>query len=367
MSLAILGLGTAVPETVFDQSDASRIARSLAGTTPELGSWLTAMYNGTEIRTRRTILGPDVIRDVIDRTGHSGSEFVPTGQPGDRGPTTGQRMRHYAAGAPPLAEAASRKALERSGVPPRDITHLITVSCTGFLAPGIDVTLIQTLNLRPTVERTHVGYMGCHGALNGLRAARAFANADSNARVLLCAVELCSLHYHYGWDSQRMIANAIFGDGAAALVGGPGGDTPREWQTVASGSCLIPDSANVMTWTVSDHGFEMTLSKRVPGLIAEHLKPWLAEWLGQHGIALDDVRSWAIHPGGPRILAAAEEALGLPRDAATASRAVFAEFGNMSSPTLLFILDRLRSANAPRPCVAVGFGPGLTAEAALFR
>ena len=367
MSLAILGLGTAVPEAMIDQTDASNIARSLCCRTPEHETWLSSMYGGTDIVTRRTSLGAAVVRDVIDGTRHSGSVFLPTGEPADRGPTTGQRMRHYAASAPPLAVAAGRTALDRSGLRPRDITHLITVSCTGFLAPGIDVALIQSLNLPPTVERTHVGYMGCHGALNGLRAARAFADADPSARVLLCAVELCSLHYHYGWDPQRMIANAIFADGAAALVGAPGDVAPDEWHAAASGSCLIPKSTDAMTWTVDDHGFEMTLSKRVPGLIAEHLKPWLTEWLRKNGTALSEVKSWAIHPGGPRILSAAEAALGLPHDATAASRAVFAEFGNMSSPTLLFILDRLRTANAPRPCVALGFGPGLTAEAVLFR
>jgi predicted naringenin-chalcone synthase len=367
MSLAILGLGTAVPEAIINQTDASNIARSLCCRTPEHQTWLSSMYGGTDIVTRRSSLGSAVVRDVIDGTRHSGSVFLPTGEPDDRGPTTGQRMRHYAASAPPLAVAASQMALDRSAIPPPDITHLVTVSCTGFLAPGIDVTLIQQLNLRPTVERTHVGYMGCHGALNGLRAARAFVDADPKARVLLCAVELCSLHYHYGWDPQRMIANAIFADGAAALVGGPGHLAPNEWHAAASGSCLIPKSTDAMTWTVDDHGFEMTLSKRVPGLIAEHLKRWLRDWLGQNGVELSDVKSWAIHPGGPRILTAAEEALELSRDVTAASRAVFAEFGNMSSPTLLFILDRLRTSRSPRPCVALGFGPGLAAEAALFR
>lgn len=367
MSLAILGLGTAVPEAMIDQTDASNIARSLCCRTPEHATWLSSMYGGTDIVTRRTSLGAAVVRDVIDGTRHSGSVFLPTGEPTDRGPTTGQRLRHYAASAPPLAVAAARAALEQSDLPPRAITHLITVSCTGFLAPGVDVSVIEHLGLSPTVERTHVGYMGCHGALNGLRAARAFTDADPSARVLLCAVELCSLHYHYGWDPQRIIANAIFADGAAALVGGPADFALGEWHAVASGSCLIPKSTDAMTWTVDDHGFEMTLSKRVPGLIAEHLKPWLTEWLAKNGTALSDVRSWAIHPGGPRILIAAEAALNLSRDSTATSRAVFAEFGNMSSPTILFILDRLRKANAPRPCVALGFGPGLTAEAALFR
>src|SRR5437773_11629928 len=121
-----------------------------------------------------------------------------------------------------------------------------------------------------------------------------------------------------------------------------------------------------MTWSVGDHGFEMTLSKRVPGLIAAHLRPWLEAWLRPHGLAPADVASWAVHPGGPRILTAVEEALGLDRSATAVSREVLATCGNMSSPTVLFILDRLQRAGAARPCVALGFGPGLAAEAALF-
>src|SRR6202042_2253876 len=115
--------------------------------------------------------------------------------------------------------------------------------------PGIDLALIRALNLSPTILRTHVGYMGCHGALNGLRVARAFTGSDPTARVLLCAVELCSLHYHYGWDPQQIIANALFADGAAALVGVASADAPSAlWQVRSAGSCLLPDSADAMTW-----------------------------------------------------------------------------------------------------------------------
>jgi predicted naringenin-chalcone synthase len=389
MTLAILGIGTAVPDTTINQSDALGIARSLCCRTREHESWLPSMYQGTGIVTRRLGLGDDVVHDVVHGTRHSGSIFLPTGKPDDHGPSTGQRMRHYAHHAAPLAVAASKSALEMSGLSASALTHLITVSCTGFIAPGVDVALIRSLGMAPTVERTHVGYMGCHGALNGIRVARAFAASDPGARVLLCAVEMCSIHYHYGWDPQKMVANAIFADGAAALVGVPAPTSnpppadatdrshgsyksypaPDEspWQATASGSCLIPNSLDAMTWTVGDHGFEMTLSKRVPGLIAEYLRPWLERWLEGQGLALTDVASWAIHPGGPRILSAVEEALQLPKAATAASRAVFAEFGNMSSPTVLFILDRLRREGAPRPCVAVGFGPGLMAEALLLR
>jgi predicted naringenin-chalcone synthase len=365
MSLAILGMGTAVPDGILLQTDALEVARALCHPTDAQETWLPSMYHGTGITARQLALGADVIRDVLDGTNHSGSPFVPRGVPGERGPTTGQRMRLYAELAPPLALEAARGALDRSSLAARELSHLITVSCTGFVAPGIDLALIRGLGLAPTVQRTHVGYMGCHGALNGLRVARAFA-AEPEARILLCAVELCSLHYHYDWNPSKMIANAIFGDGAAALVGAPSASS-GEWRVTAAGSCLVPDSADAMTWTVCDHGFEMTLSKRVPGLIATHLRPWLEQWLTGHGLSLAEVGSWAIHPGGPRILDAVEDALSLPATATATARAVFADHGNMSSPTVLFIVDRLRAEGAARPCVALGFGPGLMAEVVLFQ
>ncbi|HEY3787864.1 MAG TPA: 3-oxoacyl-[acyl-carrier-protein] synthase III C-terminal domain-containing protein, partial [Urbifossiella sp.] len=126
-------------------------------------------------------------------------------------------------------------------------------------------------------------------------------------------------------------------------------------------------STEAMGWAVGDHGFEMTMSRQIPTLIARHLRPWLESWLVDNGLSLEAVRSWAVHPGGPKILAAVEEGLALPRDALAASWGVFSDYGNMSSPTVLFVLDRLRRENAPRPCVALGFGPGLVAEAALLR
>jgi predicted naringenin-chalcone synthase len=215
------------------------------------------------------------------------------------------------------------------------------------------------------VQRVHVGFMGCHGALNGLRVAQALTGADPTARVLLCAVELCSLHFHYGWDPKKVVANALFADGAAAVVGAAAGPADA-WRVAATGSCLIPDSEYAMTWNIGDHGFEMTLSTRVPSLISAHLRPWLEAWLAQCGIALEHVASWAIHPGGPRILSAVERPLGLTEEATVVSREILAAYGNMSSPTVLFILGRLQTRHAPRPCVALGFGPGLIAEAVLF-
>ncbi len=367
MSLALAGLGTAVPATRVTQAEALAVARALCCRTDEQATWLPGIYAQSGIDARHLAFDAAVVRDILGGTRHSGSPFLPTGAPDDRGPTAGQRMRHYAEHAGPLAVRAARRALDRSGLGPQAITHVVTVSCTGFRAPGVDVEIIKHLGLAATVQRTNVGFMGCHGALNGLRVARAFAEADPAARVLLCAVELCVLHYHYDWDPQRMVANALFADGAAAVVGVPeSAAPPGAWRVAANGACLFPDCEEAMTWTVGDHNFEMTLSKRVPGLIGTGLRPWLEAWLGDNGLTRADVASWAIHPGGPRILSAVEEALGLEREQSAPSRAVFADYGNMSSPTVLFILERLASLGAARPCVALGFGPGLAVEAALL-
>jgi predicted naringenin-chalcone synthase len=367
MSLAIAGLGTALPEFRIDQDQAVRVAQVLCLDRRQ-APLVPVLYRQTDIDGRHMVLSEAIVEDVVNGTRHTESVFLPRGCADERGPTTRERMQVYVEQAAPLAVAASRRALRNSRLAPDEITHLVTVSCTGFSAPGVDIGLIKELRLRPTVQRTHVGFMGCHGALNGLRVANALCSADRTARILLCAVELCSIHYHYGWDPKRIVANALFADGAAALVGvcpevAPAGT----WQVSATGSKLFPDSEYAMTWDIGDHGFDMTLSTRVPNLIEAHLRPWLEKWLWEQGLRVSDVRSWAVHPGGPRVLSSVGRALGLEESSFKVSREVLQAHGNMSSPTVLFIIDRLRQEKAPRPCVAMGFGPGLAAEAVLFR
>jgi predicted naringenin-chalcone synthase len=368
MSLAIRGLGTAVPANAMDQTVALAVAERICCRTDEQASVLPSLYRQTGIDTRHVVFAERIVHDVLNGTTESQSVFLPRAEDDDRGPSTYQRMRRYVEEARPLARHAAGQALEQSGVGPDEITHLVTVSCTGFSAPGVDCGLIHDLRLAPTVQRVQVGFMGCHGAVNGLRVAQAFTDSQAEARVLLCALELCSLHYFYGWDPKKLVANSLFADGAAALVGtNDASGEPGTWRATATSSCLFPQTAYAMTWDIGDHGFEMSLSTRVPGLIAGHLRPWLESWLGRHGLDVASVGSWAVHPGGPRILSAVEECLELPPEALAVSREVLGEFGNMSSPTLLFILERLRRRRAPRPCIALGFGPGLVVEAALFR
>ncbi len=361
MSCAILGLGTALPPHAIAQGDAAELARAFCCQNDKRLRLLPALYRRTGVRRRSSVL-------LEESNGHRGHPFYrPSTGSSDYGPTTRERMERYARAAPTLATRDARRALKESGYRPGEMTHLITVSCSGFSAPGVDVKLIKALGLRPIVERTHIGFMGCHGAINGLRVARALTGADPAARVLLCAVELCSLHMCYGWDPDRVVANALFADGAAAVVATSSlGGARNVWNVKATGSCIIPDSNNAMSWAIGDHGFEMSLSPRVPDLITEHLRPWIEQWLARYGLCLRSVGSWAIHPGGPRIVSAVEKALELAPDDTTVSRDVLAECGNMSSPTVLFILERLRNRDAPRPCIALAFGPGLVVEAVLL-
>ena len=362
MSVTISGIGTAVPPRSIAQDDAAELAKAFCCRTDEQVRLLPMLYKRTHIDRRGSVL-----LEEAKGAGLQQSFFSPAVGNADRGPSTGQRMQRYAQEAAPLALAASQRALAESQLAAAQLSHLITVSCTGFVAPGVDIRLIKELGLAETVGRTHIGFMGCHGALNGLRVASAIVDAHPSARVLLCAVELCSLHFCYGWDSEKVVANALFADGAAALIAAPSVREPVEsWQVAATGSCLFPDSEDAMTWRIGDHGFEMTLSASIPALLGAHLRPWLERWLAQNNLTLEQIRSWAIHPGGPRILSTVAACLGLSDQAMAVSRNVLAECGNMSSPTLLFILERLRVARAPRPCVALGFGPGLVAEAALF-
>lgn len=371
MSLELAGLGTAVPDHAITQHEAAGLAAGLANATPGRERGLAALYRRSGIRSRGSVL--------LENPGGRpfAQEFFPPAETaGIGGPSTGERMARYALEAGRLAVEATRRSLAAADVEPAAITHLITCSCTGFASPGIDIELLEDLGLSPAVARTHVGFMGCHGAFNTLRVAAAYAAADPRAVILAVCVELCSLHLQYGAHDDHVVANSLFADGAAAAVcraatahAPDAADRPvsaRPWRLVHQASRVLPGSQREMGWLIGDHGFEMSLSPRVPGLIATHLQAAVTAMLAEAGLEAAEIGSWAVHPGGPRILAAAEEALELTSEALTASRGVLADHGNMSSGTILFILERLRASAAPGPCVAIAFGPGLTVEMAVL-
>jgi predicted naringenin-chalcone synthase len=350
---AILSVATALPPMRIDQDTSIAAARAMCGADAEQSQTLEALYRNSGIRTRHVVYDGAEVEFIAFGRGACESPFVPGGH--ERGPSTGVRMQRFEREAERLAISAAREALASAALDAQAITHLVTVSCTGMSAPGIDIALIKHLGLSLNVERTNVGFMGCHGALNGLRVARALVDGHG-AHVLLCAVELCSLHNYYGWNPKRIVANALFADGAAAAVVCPDQLGSLDcWRIAASGAGIFPDTEWAMDWRIGD-----------PGLIEEGLGCWMSSWLEANGLRRHDIASWAVHPGGPRILDAFQAALGLRDEATACSRSILDRYGNMSSATVLFILQELMRSGGGRPCVAVGFGPGLAVEASLF-
>jgi predicted naringenin-chalcone synthase len=355
----LLSIGTALQPDFLSQAQAFEHARYISCKSENEERVLQRLYKRTSIASRSIICAID--------------NFYPRSSTVASQPGTAARMARYKEEVRPLATAAAQRALAQAAIPASMIANLVTVSCTGFFAPGFDTEIIEALDLSRGTSRTHIGFMGCHGALNGLRVGSALAKGSGSSS-LVVAAEICSLHFQYGSKRDDLMANALFADGAAACVlsdswaPAPGAnEAVGHYSLAASASYLVPDSSQAMTWQIGDHGFSMTLSAAVPFLIEKHLGPWLNQWLDKLNLDLSQIGAWAVHPGGPRILDAVEKALGLDSVALDLSREIFGSLGNMSSPTILFILDRLATASAPAPVVALAFGPGLTIEAAIFK
>jgi len=290
-------------------------------------------------------------------TARGGSPITPGGfYFGNRLPSTAARMKLYAEKAPELALAAIEALADKE--PLGEITHLVVASCTGFVAPGIDQIIARKLGLSPSVERTLVGFMGCYAAVAALRVAYHIARSEPLARVLVVTVELSTLHLVETQEIEPMLAMLQFADGAAAAI------VSAEEGPIAIDrffAATLPDSSELIQWHIGDSGFEMHLSGKVPGRIAQALQdPALRQEI-LHQCAADEVR-WAVHAGGRSILDAVEGALDLPGDALDASRAILDSFGNMSSATLMFVMEDMMRRDDPRDGVALAFGPGLAAE-----
>lgn len=359
---AILGIGTAVPDGHFSQSDSKQIAEHFFNKDEHHRRLLPILYKKTTVKRRYSVTLKASEGDLRDRQ----KLYTPVTSPEDVGPSTAERMRFFEQYAGRLALRASKRSLKQAGVQTGEITHLVTVSCTGLVSPGFDIDLVRILPLKPNTPRTHVGFMGCHAAINGLRLAEAFARNDPIARVLLCSTELCSLHYQYQAGAEQIVANALFADGSAALVLGQSEDATDVWSLRACGTELIAGSLEMMSWRVGNHGFDMTLSPELPTLIEDNLRPWMKHWLSMFHLKPEDIRTWAVHPGGPRILQSFQKAMNLTRRDLAASYHILEQFGNMSSATILFLIDELQHRKAELPCVAIGFGPGISIESALF-
>ncbi|HVG26716.1 MAG TPA: type III polyketide synthase [Acidobacteriaceae bacterium] len=276
-------------------------------------------------------------------------------------PDTSQRMEIFERFAPVLAKRAL-DGLALSEAERGSITHVLVTTCTGLYAPGLDFDIVDHLGLSPSVERTMIGFMGCYAAINGLKSARHIVRSEPKARVLMINLELCTLHLQETHELEQVLSFLVFGDGCAAslISAEPTGFALDSFRAV-----MIPTTRDLITWKIRGLGFDMLLSGQVPGAIGRALEAGSAEVLGE--TPAEEIALWGVHPGGRSVLDAVERGLHLGPAALGASREVLERFGNMSSATVMFVLERLLAQAQPkqRGC-AMSFGPGLTAETMLF-
>jgi predicted naringenin-chalcone synthase len=371
MPAYIRTIQTALPPTVLVQADAREVFASQPGLT-RLGERLVrTSFDVSGISTRRSVIADF---DASSDTGEPVFFDFSTGAL--LAPPTRVRNDVYIREAGPLFTAAAEAALNAcQGITASDVTHVVTVSCTGFYAPGPDYELVRQLGLPTNTERYNIGFMGCYAAFPALRAAAAFCVADPDAVVLVVSCELCTIHVRSSNDPDQIVASSVFGDGAAAAIVTGRAPTPDApfLKIDRLASDLTPVGEKDMAWTIGDTGFEMVLSAAVPKIIDTYiegaLQPLLSDEPSLGADPAAGIRHWAIHPGGRSILDKVEAKLGLSESQLEPSRRILCDYGNMSSATVLFVLKEILEQDAPgsedRVC-AMAFGPGLTVETGLF-
>lgn len=276
-----------------------------------------------------------------------------------------ERMAVYKREALPLSLQAIENCI-KGLLPVTELTHLITVSCTGMSAPGLDLEIIEALQLSPGIFRTSVNFMGCYAAIHALKLGKMICDTDAQAKVLIVSTELCTLHFQQHYTPDNAASGLLFADGSAAVL--MGNIKSRRRAIALEGFC-----ANVtfkgkqdMAWGISSKGFLMRLSSYVPYLIEEDISELVQEALQKSNVRREEVRYWCVHPGGRKILDTIEQQLQLDKDALQYARHVLQRYGNMSSPTILFVLkemmDHIQEGPLPARIFGVAFGPGLTME-----
>lgn len=359
MSAFILALATAVPPHAMNQTVLGTWLSERLKLSPEKQARLCKIFDHSAIDTRHFSI-PDCEPNPTE------ASLYPLDLT-QSVPGTAARNQFYKEKALPLATRSAQAALKQWGGPIESISHVVSVSCTGMMAPGLEFLLIDSLGLRRDVERLALNFMGCFGAIRGLSVAKALATENPRNRVLLVCTELCSLHFQADQEMDTFIANALFADGSAAVVVGaqPLPTESPQWELVQRHSFALLNSKEDMTWDSSDHGYVMRLSHAVPFRLHEAIKPFV-ERLTASQCMLNQC-SYVVHPGGKAILHKVAQALGLQRSDLEASWEVMRQFGNMSSATVLFVLERTKvDPHKPwAPCLA--FGPGLSIEGFLLR
>ncbi|WP_010272628.1 type III polyketide synthase [Paenibacillus senegalensis] len=380
---ALLGIGTAVPEHRVDQQEAAERIAAFLEHSPSSARWAKRIFRQVAVDSRYTC------EASLAESGPS--RYLPNSL-NEQAPSTSERMKSYQEHSVPLAANAAREALHDSGTAKEDITHLMAVSCTGMFLPGLDVALIRGLGLPSDIKRLPLTFMGCAAGVTAMRTAADLVKADPNAKVLIVCVELCTLHVQPSGEKEALFGAAFFGDGASACVIGRAAKRDKGLFHLGNGrTALFPAGGKDMVWTLADFGFDLYLSPAIPELIGKYLPDELdlllqrkqgeshaysdvkrAEASEGEQSPLRELELWAIHPGGKGIIDGLQSIYKLEDRQTAPSREVLRRYGNMSSATILFVLQRMlkqiqaeeeeSSELRSRSGIAIGFGPGLHAE-----
>jgi predicted naringenin-chalcone synthase len=325
---------------------------------------LRALYRASGIESRYSVLEDYGRKD--------GFQFYSNSQDMEPFPSTAQRLELYRRCSLQISVDAIHQCLSRR--PEFDITtvsHLIVVSCTGMYAPGLDIDLVKTLRLSPNVQRLCINFMGCYAAFNALKIADAYCKAEEGAKVLIVCAELCSIHFQKERSDDNMLANALFADGAAALLVESNARKGLNLKPESFFCAIASEGEKDMAWTVGDLGFEMKLSSYVPDVIRRGISQLTQSLLERISQKLSDVSYFAIHPGGKKILEVVEQELGLSKIQNEPAYQVLRRYGNMSSPTVLFVIEELcknlNGVDGGKKILSFAFGPGLTLESMLLK
>lgn len=355
---SILALGKSIPSYSLSQMQLASTLTNLMQLSDEEAWFLEKIYKNSAISKRYSVL-PDIMHPQTRFRSHSQSLR-----------TIGMTERNetYKKEAPLLAAKAARNALQEWNRPAKEITHVLSVSCTGAITPGIEYLLAHQLALDPHTSLLGINFLGCYGALKAIKVATKIAKENPRNRILLVSTELCTLHFKPHGDMESIVIQSLFADGSAAAVVG---SQPKEgekalFDIIQEGSVLIDNTLGDMTWDAGDEGFIMGLSQKLPSIIADNIQPFVQRLIGA-SLSTKDF-AWAIHPGGKAILEVMEKTFQLEKSQTQASWKVLQEFGNMSSATFLYVLDEMRKQEifTNKPIIGLGFGPGIAVEGILL-
>ena len=343
-SCSIYSLATAVPPNVITQANAKALGRRAFGGKAALFDRLSGVFDNAGIDKRHLVAPADWYEQ-----GHGWAE----------------RNAVYLQAAEALFEEAARSAIARAGLEPRDIDGVVSVSTTGIATPSLEARVAPRLGLRDDIGRVPLFGLGCAGGVSGLATAARLASAQAGSRWLFVTVETCSISIRLDSDDPAaIVATALFGDGAAAAVVGTGeGGLGR---ITASAEKLWPDTLKIMGWQVEDPGLAVLFDRAIPPFIERELAPAVDGMLGSIGVERADVARLCCHPGGVKVIDAIETALDLSAGELDLEREVLRDYGNMSAPTVLLVLDRLIARGLPERVLMTAFGPGFTCAGLLL-